>query len=565
MQVLQRFAVGCALVLAVVASGCGDDGTGDGGGGSSGGMPFPPVGVPCGGFTCAVGQTCVNNACTTPCTMDAECPGQACCTGACVPTVSDRNNCGGCGMICAATETCTAGACTAVMCNTSVLPEPGNDGGVDDDAGVDTAEPPIGSNGCPTNEQCAVSGNTGVCQCGAGPSCPEGQPCGTDGACHCGAGMACTTGATCCGGTTCASLLSDAMNCGSCGNACPTGQSCNNGSCGCANSTDSVCDDSCVNLQTDEANCGTCGNTCAAEAQCTNGACTCPNAGELGCDGHCVPVNTDEHCGACTGCPNADSGGASCQDLDADGAFECSCTTDEEAECDGSCEYIITDDHCGSCDNVCGVGTDCQDTGDGTLDCLCAGFPDVQLCDDGAGGETCVDVTASDEDNCGGCGIACEAGDNCVNGQCDCSSSPGEIFCDRGSSGDPADYACGNPLNRRHCFDCDNTCPADSSCNGTAMDCVCTDNAEIFCDDGVCANTDTDATHCGNCDTACTGTEVCGDGICCPAAKPDNCSGVCQNLKTDRTNCGTCGNTCGDSCGFIFTHPCACNNGTCEQ
>src|SRR5438445_13179617 len=70
-----------------------------------------------------------------------------------------------------------------------------------------------------------------------------------------------------CGGV--CSTLADDAHCGSCDKACPQGQHCGNGSCfSCAPNAPSYCPypnggGSCTDLVTDNVNCGSCGHPCA--------------------------------------------------------------------------------------------------------------------------------------------------------------------------------------------------------------------------------------------------------------------------------------------------------------
>ncbi|MBW2527599.1 MAG: hypothetical protein JRI23_25685 [Deltaproteobacteria bacterium] len=106
-------------------------------------------------------------------------------------------------------------------------------------------------------------------------------------------------------------------------------------------------------------------------------------------------------------------------------------------------------------------------------------------------------IVATDPDNCGACGVVCEA-----------------QVCSAGSCTD----SCAEPL---------------SECSGG------------------CVNLRNDPRHCGGCGLACENesTPVCDDGQCsaaCDAAGlyPTECSGGCVNLSSDPLNCGECGNAC---------------------
>jgi hypothetical protein len=60
----------------------------------------------CGTTSCSGGQACVNGACVCPAY-------QTFCGGACIPTSTDPNNCGGCGVKCAAPLACSGGTCAS--------------------------------------------------------------------------------------------------------------------------------------------------------------------------------------------------------------------------------------------------------------------------------------------------------------------------------------------------------------------------------------------------------------------------------------------------------------------
>ena len=80
---------------------------------------------------------------------------------------------------------------------------------------------------------------------------------------------ACAAGETLCG-VGCTDMLTDAMNCGECGNVCSAARTCVSGVCECpAGYTD--CDGECVDLQTNAQNCGACGTPCSG--QCSGGSC----------------------------------------------------------------------------------------------------------------------------------------------------------------------------------------------------------------------------------------------------------------------------------------------------
>ena len=71
-------------------------------------------------------------------------------------------------------------------------------------------------------------------------------------------------------GTGCTDTTTDAQNCGTCDNACPTERTCSSGKCICPTGyTD--CSGQCVDLQVDAQNCGKCGTSCTG--QCSGESC----------------------------------------------------------------------------------------------------------------------------------------------------------------------------------------------------------------------------------------------------------------------------------------------------
>ncbi len=221
-------------------------------------------------------------------------------------------------------------------------------------------------------------------------------------------------GSTVACGSQCVNLAAATAHCGSCGNACATGETCESGVCkasaaNCpAGQTD--CSGTCVDTSSDAANCGTCTNACGGAQTCLSGACSvgCA-AGSVQCGGTCVdPISSHDHCGATPGCgvSGAGTAGVKC-DLQSEcigGSCYSQCTGDT-ISCGSDCVDSDTDsDNCGSCGNKCGSGQACS----------------VGMCcsaNETACQGQCRDLT-SNHDSCGGCGIVCNGNQDCVDSLC---------------------------------------------------------------------------------------------------------------------------------------------------
>jgi hypothetical protein len=89
--------------------------TQDGGGGCFQTMPGTACPTSCGPFAVCAGNQCVF---TTACNQQGETACAAedgtvgyCCGAACAHPLDDPQNCGGCGVVCAAGQQCVAGQC----------------------------------------------------------------------------------------------------------------------------------------------------------------------------------------------------------------------------------------------------------------------------------------------------------------------------------------------------------------------------------------------------------------------------------------------------------------------
>lgn len=233
----------------------------------------------CGGCdqgACGTGQACVGgkcepNRCSLP---DVEAPcddGQK----TCVVRSWDNNNCGSCGHKCnpAGKPSCEAAQCSSAELRTTCQ------------YGVCHADPcSYPKQSCPgrnNNLVClgADDFKTDALNCGScGRSCSTGQVC-QQGVCAnpstCSSDTECKIGSERCCNSKCINVVSDGRNCGSCGNTCPDNGKCVDRKCetGCLNPDEGFCGGQCVNLKLRRDNCGACGNICQSGTNCIQGKC----------------------------------------------------------------------------------------------------------------------------------------------------------------------------------------------------------------------------------------------------------------------------------------------------
>ena len=308
---------------------------------------------------CMAGQVCgTNHACAMGCSgAHPSCPGGEVCNiaaGACVACLSDGDCKGGQPRCDTHTNTCVACLSTNDNCATGSY-----------------CSNEMCVTGCRDNTDCTSP--TGQCDVGSHScvQCVDDTPCAAGQICvnkKCAAGCdgqhACPGGQGCCTGA-CATLASDNLNCGACGNVCATGTSC--------------CGGTCISI-TSVANCGTCGNACGdvinGARACVSGKCAI-----AGCNGSFHDCNSNY----------------------ADG-----CETDTSADIK----------NCGACGNACATVTNATTLGCAASKCNvtgCAtGFKDCNL----TYSDGCEVDTTKDAKNCGACGNVCDAGASCVSGVC---------------------------------------------------------------------------------------------------------------------------------------------------
>ncbi|MBX3211232.1 MAG: hypothetical protein KF850_04305 [Labilithrix sp.] len=292
-------------------------------------------------------------------------------------------------------------------------------------------------------------------------------------------------------------ILADSRNCGGCGMACAEGNGtdgfiCVEGACAlqcssgqfAAKDCDGIVDNGCESGKLDRNNCGACGVACPADMQCIWQD---RLGGEVGCG--CIPPKM------------------ACSDLCVDTSAH--------------------DNNCGSCNNVCnktGPGQPprphayygCLQSECGHLKC------EARWADCDGDEETGCETSTVTNDNCGGCGRACAAGQQCVldsGGQAFCACPDDDLtFCQQAvSSGVPMGECVDVKSNVRHCGGCLVACTATTA-----------NNERAACDYGTC-------------------TVVCVDGNAdCNGAASDGCE---VDTKSDPHNCGGCGVACDLSIG----------------
>lgn len=520
-----------------------------------------------------------------PYNMSVECSvictnGLEDCNGQCVDTSSDLQNCGTCGNSCSvehAQATCSQGSCSMVSCDT--------DWGDCNSDTSDGCETQLNTNdhcgtcdtACSSPEFCFDGSCTDQCpggltNCGGNCIDTSADPanCGTcDNVCsYDHAQAACILSA--CSLASCDTnwgdcntdtsdgcekdLSSDPDNCGSCDNQCTSPLVCNAGSCTdqCPGSLTN-CDGACVDTSTNISNCGTCGNACLfnnATALCQAGSCSleschdgwadCDSNIQTGCE---VELGTDSNCTACgDSCDFANATGQCTQS-----GCQMTACTDSYADCDldqsNGCEVQLgTDSNCSGCADACSFAHADGSCVQGTCqmaDCW-TNFEDCNL-DTSDGCE--ADLTSSQ--NCGACGVQCQATESCDQGQCksSCQDLDGDGHQSDSCGGDDCnDYdANAYPGAPEICGD-----GIDQDCNGSDQPCGdCHDKDSDGHQDKTCGGDD-----CNDSDSSIHpgASEICGDGIDQNCDGQDQTCGQCHDADSDGFEDSSCGgNDCDDS------------------
>ncbi|MDX2052539.1 MAG: hypothetical protein SFV15_09125 [Polyangiaceae bacterium] len=456
---------------------------------------------------CPQGKKCVavndSFACADGCKNDGDCsaangPNSICCGDVCVDKSSDSAHCGQCGMSCG-TGTCCSAACVNFdtdpnncggcgrVCSNMNIATPICDGGQcvgACDSGFGDCDSDKRTNGC------EVSLHTDTANCGrCGAACSSNNisaPACAGGACT----GACNSGTADCNNDKLTDgceidTTTNADNCGGCGMACSAGgmqtRTCANSQCNgtCATGAGD-CDNNkrtngCELDTTSSAdNCGGCGmvcsnagmqtRTCAANA--CNGTCA---AGKADCnankktDGCEIDTNTDpNNCGGCgIVCSNAGMQTRTCV------AGVCSGTCAAgKADCNGNkqadgCEIDIATnpDNCGGCGMACSnTGMATRTCGGGNCNGTCAA--PAADCNGNKRVDGCEINTATNPDNCGGCGSVCSnsnmATRTCGAGVCNgtCAANYGD--CNANKKSDGCEVNLTNDKN--NCAACGNVC-----------------------------------------------------------------------------------------------------------
>jgi hypothetical protein len=521
----------------------------------------------------ACGNECVTPHGTSACT-DGACEVATCddgfvdcdqdpATGCEANLTNDPEHCGACGTACLPGEQCEAGQC-ALLCDADKANCDGDiETGCETDLGTmtdcgfcgDACELSHATAECSASlKACAVTAcEDGYADCDGKPE--NGCEVHTDGS---------------------------ALDCGACGNACPSGPDstavCTDGACSlschggygdCDNDPATGCE---VNLKSDADNCNACDAKCSlanATAACSGGLCAvgtcnqdfgdCDKDPATGCE---IDLKTDlGHCGTCdTVCSYADAA-ASCSagkcEMGACGGNHLNCDTLDSTGCEVDSATDVG--HCGACDAKCQPANatgQCQSSNCSIKTCN-VGYADC------AAADGCETNTTNDANHCGACNNKCtfaNAATWCDASTCKMGACTGTFRdCDKNTA---TGCESNSTSDKNNCGACGNKCAyanADASCSAGACQMGACTGAFRDCDKdsatGCESNIATDVNNCGACGTTCTYANAgasCSGNACqmgaCGVGYADCANGSADGCETNTTNnvnhCGACGVKC---------------------
>ncbi|MBN9160779.1 MAG: hypothetical protein J0I07_07445 [Myxococcales bacterium] len=184
----------------------------------------------------------------------------------------------------------------------------------------------------------------------------------------------------------------------------------------------------------------------------------------------------------------------------------------------------------------------------------------------GSPGDGCEVNTQCDPDNCGGCGIKCGDGVECILGTCGC--KPGLTQCQPSTCTNYDMRACSAlDVDDENCGACGHACPTgDDNPPHTYRGCANSECDHYKCErswedcnndlqkDGCEVDVDNDPNNCGACGFKCAAGQKCSEGqcLCEPGAQlcefmqgdPPALKSYCFHVDVDPRNCGACGRAC---------------------